>query len=171
MDMLAHVRMFAAYNGWANRLLYQAAGRLSDELYRADRGAFFKSVHGTLSHILVTDRIWLERFSGQGVAVSGLDAMPYEHFADLRRAREVEDGRIAAYVAGLTAADLGRSISYTRVSSPEPIVQPLGPALAHVFNHQTHHRGQAHCLLTGLVGEAPPLDLLFFQRETGIGAR
>ncbi len=169
--MLAHFRMFAAYNGWANRLLYQAAERLSDEQFRADRGAFFKSVHGTLSHLLVTDRIWLQRFSGQGVAGSGLDAMPYGLLSDLRQARETEDGRITAYVAGLTAADLDRTISYTRVSSREAIVQPLGPALAHFFNHQTHHRGQAHCLMTGLVGEAPALDLLFFQRETGIGAR
>lgn len=170
MDMLGHFRMFAAYNGWANRLLYQAAGRLSDEQFRADRGAFFKSVHGTLSHLLVTDRIWLGRFGGQGVANSGLDTMPYDRFPDLRQAREAEDERMTAYIAELSAADLDRTISYTRVSSPEAIVQPLGPALAHMFNHQTHHRGQAHCLLTGLVGEAPPLDLLFFQRETGVGA-
>ena len=170
MDRLAHARMFAAYNSWANRRLYDAAGRLPDEEYRADRGAFFKSLHGTLSHLLVTDRIWMQRFTGEGEAAARLDAAPLDRLADLRDAREVEDRRIEAYAAGLTDADLDRTIRYRRVSSPEEIVQPLGPALAHVFNHQTHHRGQAHCILPGLGTDAPPLDLLFFQRETGIGS-
>jgi uncharacterized damage-inducible protein DinB len=102
--------------------------------------------------------------------VNRLDAVLFETLPEMRQAREAEDRRIEAYIAGLSAGDLDRTISYRRVSTPEPIVQPLGPALAHVLNHQTHHRGQAHCILTGLVGDAPPLDLLFFQRETGIGS-
>jgi uncharacterized damage-inducible protein DinB len=167
--MLAHVRMLAGYNAWANRRLYEAASRLSDAQYRADRGAFFKSVHGTLNHLLVTDRIWMRRFTGEGEVAGSLDAILFERFDDLRRAREAEDRRIEDYAAGLSEADLAGTISYRRVSTPDVFVQPLGPALAHVFNHQTHHRGQAHGLLTGLVGEAPSLDLLPFQRETGIG--
>jgi uncharacterized damage-inducible protein DinB len=169
MDMLAHLRMFAVYNAWANRRLYAAAAQLTDEQYRADRGAFFKSVHGTLNHLLVTDRIWMRRFTGVGDVADRLDAILFERLPDLREAREAEDRRIETYAGGLSAADLAGTISYRRVSSPEAFVQPLGPALAHFFNHQTHHRGQAHCLLTGLTGEAPSLDLLPFQRETGIG--
>ncbi len=170
MDMLSHVRMFAAYNTWANRRLYAAAAQLPDEQYRADRGAFFKSLHGTLNHLLVTDRVWMRRFTGVGEAPDRLDAILLEGLPELREAREAEDRRIESYAASLDEAALAGVIRYRRVSTPDEIVQPLGPALAHLFNHQTHHRGQAHCVLTGLVGDAPPLDLLFFQRETGIGA-
>ena len=168
--MLSHVRMFAAYNSWANRRLYDAAGSVSDEQYRADRGAFFKSLHGTLNHLLVTDRIWMQRFTGEGDAPDRLDAILFESLPDLRLARAAEDSRIEAYTAGLSEAALEGIIRYRRVSSPDEIAQRLGPALAHLFNHQTHHRGQAHCILTGLAADAPVLDLLAFQRQTGIGA-
>jgi uncharacterized damage-inducible protein DinB len=169
MDMLAHVRMFALYNTWANQRLYTATAQLSDEQYRADRGAFFKSVHGTLNHLLVTDRIWMGRFTGEAETGHRLDSILFEQFAELRQARDAEDRRIEGYIGGLTAADLDGTIRYRRVSSPEEFIQPLGPALAHFFNHQTHHRGQVHCLLTALTGEAPSVDLLPFQRETGVG--
>ena len=82
----------------------------------------------------------------------------------MRAAREAEDKGIVAFVDGLDDARLAATIKYRRVSSPQEIEQQLAPALAHWFNHQTHHRGQAHALLTGLVGEAPELDLLFYQR-------
>ena len=161
--------MLAAYNAWANTRLYEAAARLSDAQYRADRGAFFKSVHGTLNHLLVADRIWMQRFTGTGEAADRLDAVLFEDLAELRRARTVEDERIVAYVSSLSPAALAGSFRYRRVSTPDIVEQPLAPALMHVFNHQTHHRGQIHGLLTGLTGEAPPLDLVFFQRESGLG--
>ena len=66
--MLARYRMFAGYNAWANRRLYDAAAQLSDAEYRADKGAFFRSMHGTLNHLLTTDRIWMKRFTGEGEA-------------------------------------------------------------------------------------------------------
>jgi uncharacterized damage-inducible protein DinB len=161
--------MFAAYNAWCNERLYDAAALLSDADYRADRGAFFKSVHGTLNHLLVADRIWMKRFTGEGEAPSRLDAILFEDLSSLRQAREAEDCRIVAFVDGLSQEALAGRLRYRRASSPEEFEQPLGPALLHVFNHQTHHRGQAHALLTGLVGRAPELDLLFFQRESGMG--
>jgi uncharacterized damage-inducible protein DinB len=164
MTPTAHYRMFGHYNAWANKRLYDAAARLSTEQYRADRGAFFKSVHGTLNHLLVTDRIWMQRFTGEGDAPNRLDAILFETFDGLRDAREAEDRRIVDFVEGLDDLRLAGSIKYRRVSSPEQFEQELAPALAHWFNHQTHHRGHVHALLTGLVGEAPVLDLLFFQR-------
>ena len=100
-----------------------------------------------------------------------LDAILFERFDELRAARIAEDRRIRAYVDRLDEAALAGAFSCRRVSTPERFTQPLAPALMHVFNHQTHHRGQVHCLLTGLVGAAPALDLLFFQRESGIGVR
>jgi uncharacterized damage-inducible protein DinB len=159
-----HYRMFAHYNAWANSRLYEAAARLSDEQYRADRGAFFKSVHGTLNHLLVTDRIWMQRFTGEGDVPNRLDAILFETFDELRAAREAEDRRILRFVAGLDDRRIEGTIKYRRVSSPEEFEQALAPALAHWFNHQTHHRGQVHALLTGLLGQAPELDLLYFQR-------
>jgi uncharacterized damage-inducible protein DinB len=162
--------MFAAYNRWANARIYAAAAELPETDYRADRGAFFKSMHGTLNHVLVGDRIWMRRFTGTGEAPDQLDAILYDDFAALRRARGAEDERIASYVDGLTEADLAGRLTFRTISNPRTIEQALAPALDHFFNHQTHHRGQAHCLLTMLAGDAPSLDLIMFQRETGMGA-
>jgi uncharacterized damage-inducible protein DinB len=163
--MKRHYVEFAGYNAWANRRLYDAASDLSDAEYRADRGAFFKSMHGTLNHLLATDRIWMKRLTGAGEAPDRLDAIVHETFADLRAAREAEDRRIVRWIGGLDEATLGGTIRYRRVSSPETFEQELMPALDHWFNHQTHHRGQAHMILTALGKPAPELDLLFYQRE------
>jgi len=100
-SLVTHFRMFAHYNAWANARLYEAAARLSDEQYRADRGAFFKSVHGTLNHLLVTDRIWMQRCTGQGDAPDGLDAILFDKFDELRHARELEDRNIIRMVEAL----------------------------------------------------------------------
>ena len=164
-------RMFAGYNEWANARLYDAASKLSDTDYRADRGAFFKSMHGTLNHILAGDRIWLRRFTGEGTHPDRLDAILFEDFAELRAARRAEDQRIIGFAAGLTPERLEAVFRYTTMTAPvSTYEQPLAPALDHFFNHQTHHRGQAHGLLTAITGSAPSLDLLVFQRETGIGS-
>jgi uncharacterized damage-inducible protein DinB len=164
-DLLkAHFDMFARYNAWANARVYDAARALPDADYRADRGAFFKSVHGTLNHLLVTDRVWMHRFTGEGTPPERLDTILFDSFPALDAARREEDARIERYVAALTPQALAGTISYKRVSTPELFTQALMPALAHWFNHQTHHRGQAHALLTALTGRAPELDLLFFQR-------
>jgi uncharacterized damage-inducible protein DinB len=168
--MKEHYAMFAGYNAWANRRVYDAAAALPDAQYREDRGAFFKSMHGTLNHLLATDRIWMQRFTGEGEAPDRLDAILFDSFADLRQAREAEDARITAYVDGLDEERLSGVIRYRRVSTPEPQVQALAPALAHWFNHQTHHRGQAHAILTGLTGRGPELDLLYYQRLVAAGA-
>jgi uncharacterized damage-inducible protein DinB len=167
--MKHHFTMLAAYNAWCNRRLYDAAEQLSDADYRADRGAFFKSLHGTLNHILVADRIWMRRFTGEGETPRRLDAILFDDLPSLRQAREAEDARIAAYIDGLSEADLAGLLRYRLVTKPETVEQPLAPVLFHVFNHQTHHRGQAHCILTGLGRDAPSFDLVAFQRETGIG--
>jgi uncharacterized damage-inducible protein DinB len=164
MNFAAHYQMFGRYNAWANGRLYAATALLGTEQYRADRGAFFKSVCGTLNHLLATDRIWMRRFTGEGDAPDRLEVILFETFDELRAARGAEDRRIISYVDGLDDDRLAGTIKYRRASSPEQFEQQLAPALAHWFNHQTHHRGQVHALLTGLTGEAPELDLLFFQR-------
>lgn len=160
----------AGYNAWANAKVYDAAAGLSDADYRANRGAFFKSIHGTLNHLLVTDRIWMRRFTGEGETYKTLDLILFDDLAGLRTAREAEDARIVGYASALGEADLAGAIRYARVSTAEVFEQPLAPALDHFFNHQTHHRGQIHALLSGLGASPPELDLLFYHRDSGSGA-
>lgn len=169
MTMKAQFEMMATYNRWANRRLYQAAAELPDADYRRPLGAFFGSLHGTLNHLLAADRIWMHRFTGEGPTVERLDAVLFEDLRALRQAREAEDARISAYVGGLDETALAGVVRYRTISKPAEIEQPLPPALVHFFNHQTHHRGQAHCLLTQLTGSAPSFDLIVLQRESGIG--
>jgi uncharacterized damage-inducible protein DinB len=168
--MTDRYKTFAGYNTWANARIYEAASRLSDADYRADRGAFFKSVHGTLNHLLVADRIWMHRFTGDGPSPTRLDEILFADFSDLRAARRAEDARIVDYIGGLTDADLAGEFRYRTIVNPVDIAQPLAPALDHFFNHQTHHRGQLHALLTAMTGNAatPGLDLITFQRESGM---
>ncbi len=167
--MKSHYMALAGYNAWANGRLYDAAAALSDADYRADRGAFFKSVHGTLNHILGADRIWMKRFTGVGEATNQLNAILFDNLPALRAERAAEDERIIRYINSLDDAALGASFRYQRASTPDIYQQELAPALDHFFNHQTHHRGQVHGLLTAITGKAPELDLLFYQREKGIG--
>jgi uncharacterized damage-inducible protein DinB len=162
-------RMFAAYNAWANGRIYDAALALPEADYRADRGAFFRSLHGTLNHILVGDRIWMHRFEGQGPLPTRLDEILFEDRAELRRARAAEDARIVAFAEGLTDERLAGNFRYRTISNPQTLEQTLWPALDHCFNHQTHHRGQAHGLLTAITGNAPSLDLIVYQRQAGVG--
>ena len=162
-------RMFAGYNSWCNTRLHNAAADLDDTSFRADRGVFFGSMMGTLNHLLVADRIWMKRFTGEGEAPTRLDAILSEECGELRAAREAEDARISGWVEALREADLAGTFSYRTITNPAEVTQRLGPALAHFFNHQTHHRGQAHAILTGFGRSAPSFDLIAFQRETGIG--
>ena len=167
----SYFAMFAAYNRWANERLYEAARKLPEEEYRRPRGAFFGSLHGTLNHLLLADRIWMRRFTGEGPLYTQLDEILFDEFGALEAARQVEDERIIAYVDSLETSDLDETFTYRTVVNPVDITQPRRTALAHFFNHQTHHRGQAHCLVTEIAGNAamPSLDLITFQRETGIG--
>lgn len=167
--MKSHFAMLAGYNAWANERVYGAVAQVPDEDFRADRGAFFKSLHGTLNHLLVADRIWLKRFTGKGEAPNRLDAILFERFDELWDARRKEDERIIDYIDSLSEDALAQRFSYQTITNPATIEQQLVAALLHFFNHQTHHRGQAHALLTGLKHEAPALDLLLFQRTSGFG--
>lgn len=163
--MKAHFEMLAAYNAWANGRLYAAVAPLPEADYRADLGAFFRSVHGTLNHLVVADRIWLARFRGAPPPGLRLDGIVHDDRAELAEARRALDGEIVDFAAGLTEARLEADFSYRMVTRDVEVTQKLAPALAHFFNHQTHHRGQVHALLTRLTGEAPELDLIYFQRE------
>jgi len=161
---LALFRQLAAYNKWANARIYAAALALPEDAYRRSTGVFFGSLHGTLNHLLVADRIWLHRLTGTGDAPDRLDAILFEDRAALTRARLAEDARLIALVENYDAPALARPIAY-RTMAGKPHEQPLADLLAHLFNHQTHHRGQAHaCCSIVSSAEPPSLDLLAFQR-------
>ena len=164
--MADYFRTLAAYTAWANRRLYDACATLPEAEYRKDRKAFFGSLHGTLNHILVGDRIWLGRITGEPIAIKSLDQILFDDFGALRAAREAEDARMASVVAPFSDADLGRLLRYKTLSAPQAEMStPLHLVLGHMFNHATHHRGQAHGLLSQ-AGVAPPsLDLIFYLRD------
>jgi uncharacterized damage-inducible protein DinB len=119
---------------------------------------------GTLNHLLVADRIWMKRFTGEGDAPAKLDAIVHGAFPSLKVAREAEDLRIMNWVETLDGPALAGRFTYMTATDMRTISQRLSPALAHFFNHQTHHRGQAHMILTVLGRPSVPLDLVYFQR-------
>jgi uncharacterized damage-inducible protein DinB len=162
--MKTHFEQCALYNQWANARLFEAALALSDADYRRDVGAFFKSMHGTLNHLLLVDRLWLKRLTGEGHHPNHLDAIIYEERRALALARADEDDRIIGYVGSLDDASLDGMQKYTNTSG-KPFEDRRRDILAHLFNHQTHHRGQAHTILSICTGrEPPPLDLMVMQR-------
>jgi uncharacterized damage-inducible protein DinB len=159
-----HFRQFAAYNRWANARLYGEALALPEDAYRRPAGVFFGSLHGTLNHILLADRVWLKRLTNEGEHPNRLDAILYDDRPSLTRARLIEDARFIAVVGMYDDAALAGTVTY-RTTSGAAHEQRLADILSHVFNHQTHHRGQAHACLSILTGQEPPsLDLLMFQR-------
>jgi uncharacterized damage-inducible protein DinB len=160
-----HFDQLAQYNRWANRRLYDDAASLPNQDRKRPIGLFFGSVHGTLNHLLVADHIWMRRITGEGPQPERLNQILHDDFADLRAAREREDDRIAGIVTALDEAAYDRVLEY-RNSSGKTFQQSLGSALTHIFNHQTHHRGQVHAGLTILgIREPASLDLLALQRS------
>ena len=142
-----HALAMARYNSWMNDKVYAAAGTLDDAARKLDRGAFFGSIHGTLNHLLVGDRIWMARFTGVPSGVSRLDEDLYGNFDDLAAERQRLDAVIVDWAAGLSADDLARQFEYTSLTGSVRRRSPMWFAVAHMFNHQTHHRGQLSTLL------------------------
>jgi uncharacterized damage-inducible protein DinB len=164
MSLRDHFRQLAAYNRWANARLYEAALALDQEAYRRPVGVFFSSLHGTLNHLLLTDGIWLRRLTSEGDHPDRLDAILFDDRLELALARAAEDQRIERVVEGFEPEAYAKPVSY-RTTRGVAYEQPLQEILAHLFNHQTHHRGQAHACLSILTkAEPPPLDLLALQR-------
>lgn len=148
MMSTAWVHTMAQYNRWMNDKLYEVCAGLDEANLKKDRGAFFKSIHGTLSHLLLTDHVWYGRFTHEPFALQGLDQVLYDDFDDLWSARKAMDDRLDAWFAGLTDAMLAAEFRFESFTRPGIRSCPLWQALAHLFNHQTHHRGQLTTLLS-----------------------
>lgn len=153
----------ARYNQWANARLHKACLALDEAAYKAPRGAFFGSIHGTLNHILVADRIWMARLTGGDAGIPSLDTILHDDRQALWAARQAEDAGIIAFVEALAPARLEEILDY-RTTIGTVMHTPIPLVLGHMFNHQTHHRGQVHGLLSQVPTDPPPLDLLYFTR-------
>ncbi len=156
--LIQHFQTLARYNTLANCKLYDACAQLSEDERTRLRPAFFKSIYGTLNHILVGDRIWLTRFAGDTMPSTGLNAILYEEFDALRAARIAQDNLIEAFAAGLTDDFLAQPTQYVNHQGRH-LKDPTDLLVAHFFNHQTHHRGQIHDMLSQTEIAPPSLDL------------
>ena len=151
----------AAYNVWMNEKIYTCASKLADADRKLDRGAFFGSVHGTLNHILLADKLWMGRFTGEPFSVPALDVELHSDFLELQKDRVATDKAITAYAAALTREKLATDLHYTSMVNPEPRRYELWLAVAHFFNHQAHHRGQISTLLHQAGIDPGVTDLVF----------
>ena len=140
-------RLFARYNAWMNARLYELCAGIPDAERKKDVGAFFKSIHGTLNHLLLGDRVWMGRFTAKPFAVTSLSQELYADFDELRRARTELDVQIGAWAGSLTREALEGELRYRSIVNPADRTMPMWIAAAHFFNHQTHHRGQLTTLL------------------------
>ena len=164
---LDYARTMARYNRWMNRKLYDCGARLSDAERKEDMGAFFKSIHGTLNHLLVGDSVWMGRFQGPVFVPASLAQELHADFGELRRAREAMDQRILDWAGALSSETIAGELRYTSIVNPQPRVMPMPLALAHFFNHQTHHRGQVTTLLMQKGIDPGVTDLMWMAQQDG----
>ena len=152
------LRHMADYNQRANAVLYDACAGLDFDALTACRPAFFGSIFATLNHILVGDRIWCARFEGTDVPSTGLDAILEPDLPSLRSAREAQDTRIVELMAAMSPDRLGGTIAYVN-NAGNRHEDPVWLLALHLFNHQTHHRGQVHDMLMQTDVAPPSLDM------------
>lgn len=163
--MLEQLHALARYNRWMNDRLFAVAAELSDDERKRDLGAFFRSIHGTLNHLLLADRIWLARFGVlEQPRFAGMGEELFADFGELQRGRVETDEAISAFVGALTEDRLAAPIAYSR--GQRKVEHPLWFAVLHLFNHQTHHRGQVTTLLMQLGRDPGVTDLIALLRDS-----
>ncbi len=146
-----HVTLMAAYNAWQNVSIYGAAAELSDDQRRLERGAFFGSIHKTLVHLLWGDRMWMNRFAGTAMpSVSTIPESPgmIDDWDELWAARQAFDATVSDWAGDVDEGWLAGDLTWHSGSTGREITKPAWLLVTHMFNHQTHHRGQVHCMLT-----------------------
>ncbi|TGK08599.1 damage-inducible protein DinB [Leptospira fletcheri] len=179
MKYKSNFATLAEYNLWMNESLYTAAEKLSDEIRKKDKGAFFSSIHGTFNHILWADKAWLARFEKNGFGseilaqsvrflstsdVADYRFESYESFSDLKKERSELDHTIIRWIKdGLSEEKIMQNLQYKNTKGI-PCVTPAYEVLTHFFNHQTHHRGQITTLLFQEGVDPGITDLIYFLR-------
>ncbi|MEO1793518.1 MAG: DinB family protein, partial [Pseudomonadota bacterium] len=161
-----HIALLGRYNSWQNRSIYGAAATLDDAARKQDRGAHFRSIHGTLNHLLWGDQTWLSRFAGTAKpAAKSIAESPdtFDDWDDLAAARTTFDQTIEHWSASVSEDWLGRDLSWFSGAAGRDVTKPAWFCVAHFFNHQTHHRGQVHAMLTAAGAKPDDTDLFYLD--------
>jgi uncharacterized damage-inducible protein DinB len=158
MDLIGHFQMLARYNRIANETLFEKCAQLDEPEYRKPRQGSFGSIHRLLNHVLLADRIWMARFEGRGQTTPPLNTVLFDELPGLSSARADEDARIEAFFGQLDESFLSRPLHYFNSLGRE-YFDSACVAVSHCFNHQTHHRGQVHVMLSQTPVSPPSLDL------------
>jgi uncharacterized damage-inducible protein DinB len=162
-----HFSSMARFSAWVNEQLYPCVAELDEASYRAPSGLFFGSIHATLNHILVIDRLWTGRIKGIDRGVRALDQILHDDLPSLRAARKAEDAYLIEFMDGLSEADLQKRVRYKTVASPRLMETRVWDMLTGLYNHQTHHRGQIYALLLQKGLKLPDVDVIYYLAEIG----
>jgi uncharacterized damage-inducible protein DinB len=165
MGTKENFEFLSQYNAWANNRLYVSCGALNKEELNQNRLAYFGSIINTLNHILVADRLWLSRFKHEVVEMVDLGAVLYTEFKQLKAAREKEDKDIIGFIRSQNEDTLSKGVFSYMDTRGYSLEAEYNKALIHFFNHQTHHRGQVHTMISQAEKEPPELDILYFYQE------
>jgi len=159
----------AAFNAWANERLLAACAALGEERLRAERGAYFKSMLGTLNHILLVDMLYMDRLTGQAARFKRLDETVCATFSELRVCQAEQDRLYGQYTATLTPQDLDANVRFqTLLAAPQTWTVPMRIYLSNLFQHQVHHRGQAHNLLSQEGLDPPSVGFVEYAIAAGL---
>ncbi len=157
-----YVQMMARYNQWQNCNLYDAADKLDDAARRKDRGAFFGSIHNTLAHILWGDALWMSRFD-KWEPPTDKGGIVIANWVDLNQARMAADARFIDWGARVRQDDLRGDLTWHSAGMNRDFTLPRAACIVQIFNHQTHHRGQVHAMLTAAGAKPGDTDLVFMK--------
>ncbi len=157
-----HAQLMANYNRWQNGSVYRAASTLSDADRKQDRGAFFKSIHGTLNHLLWGDQTWMNRLAGMPAPRVSMAESPsyHENWDGLVQERQAFDEAILAWACGVTPEWLSEDLTWFSGAAGRELSKPKWLLVTHFFNHQTHHRGQVHAMLTQAGARPDDTDII-----------
>jgi len=161
MKLIQQLNRQAEYNTWINSKLYEICADIPDEDRKRDMGAFFHSIHGTLNHNLLGDRLWLGRFRNDPFQVDSLAQELYPDFNQLRGERDITDKVICDWVSILSDQELESTVAFTAVSTGKDLTYKLADAVLGFFYHQVHHRGQLTALISRLGIDYGQTDLIW----------
>ncbi|GHB15734.1 DinB family protein [Salinicola rhizosphaerae] len=162
--MIEYFRRQAYCNLWSNHRLLNTCSQLSEDALSAKRTSFFPSIHATLNHILIVDAYYIDALEGGTLGQSAFaDETPYASIESLWPAQEALDRRLIAICEMLSPATLSADVTLERTGRQQ--IEPMHRVLAHLFVHQTHHRGQVHAMLSDTEVAPPQLDEFFMLDE------
>ena len=161
MTQIANFQLLANFNKWTNEKIITSCKKLTETEYKKDRGAFFSSIHGTLNHLLVVDRAYISRIEGKDHNLKGLNQILFESLHQLEEARIKEDKHLVDLVNSLSKENMHKEITYKGFETGNT-TYTINILLITLFNHQTHHRGQIHNMLSQAGVKPPQIDVLDF---------